>query len=157
MSFAAPLVLVGLVLLPLLGVAYAVHQRDRARAAAAFAAPHLRPSFAPRRPGWRRHIPLLAIALAIALLIVAAARPQTTVAVPVEHASIMLMTDVSGSMEATGRQADAPRRRAARRDDVRRRRAQGGQRRRHGVQPDRHGAAVADDRPAAREVGAGAA
>jgi Ca-activated chloride channel family protein len=100
MSFAAPLVLMGLVLLPLLGIAYAVHQRNRSRAAAAFAAPHLSPSFAPRRPGWRRHIPLLAIALAIALLIVAAAKPQTTVAVPVEHASIMLMTDVSGSMES---------------------------------------------------------
>ena len=100
MSFAAPLVLVGLVLLPVLAIAYAIHQRNRARAAGAFAAPHLSPSFAPRRPGWRRHVPLLATALAIALLIVAAAKPQTTVAVPVEHASILLMTDVSGSMQA---------------------------------------------------------
>ena len=100
MSFAAPLVLLGLVLLPLLALVYARHQRNRQRAAAAFAAPHLSPSFAPRRPGWRRHIPIFAFALAIALLLVAAAKPQTTVAVPVEHASIMLMTDVSGSMEA---------------------------------------------------------
>jgi Ca-activated chloride channel family protein len=100
MSFAAPLVLVGLVLLPVLAIVYAIHQRNRARAASAFAAPHLSPSFAPSRPGWRRHVPLLATALAIALLIVAAAKPQTTVAVPVEHASIMLMTDVSGSMQS---------------------------------------------------------
>jgi Ca-activated chloride channel family protein len=100
MSFAAPLVLLGLVLLPLLALAYARHQRNRARAAMAFAAPHLSPSFAPRRPGWRRHVPILAFAVAVALLLVAAAKPQTTVAVPVEHASIMLMTDVSGSMEA---------------------------------------------------------
>jgi Ca-activated chloride channel homolog len=40
------------------------------------------------------------LALAIAVLLVAAAKPQTTVAVPVEHASILLMTDVSGSMQA---------------------------------------------------------
>jgi Ca-activated chloride channel family protein len=43
---------------------------------------------------------MLAFAVALALILVAAAKPQTTVAVPVEHASILLMTDVSGSMEA---------------------------------------------------------
>jgi Ca-activated chloride channel homolog len=99
-SFAAPLVLLGLALLPLLAVAYALHARTRTRAAAAFSAPHLAPSVAPVRPGWRRHVPMLAFALALALILVAAARPQTTVAVPVEHASILLMTDVSGSMQA---------------------------------------------------------
>jgi Ca-activated chloride channel homolog len=99
-SFAAPLVLLGLAVLPLLALAYGRHQRMRVRAAAAFSAPHLAPSVAPSRPGWRRHVPMLAFALALALVLVAAARPQTTVAVPVEHASILLMTDVSGSMEA---------------------------------------------------------
>jgi Ca-activated chloride channel homolog len=99
-SFAAPLVLLGLVLVPVLAAAYAAHQRGRARAASAFAAPHLAASVTPTRPGWRRHAPMLAFALALALVLVAAARPQTTVAVPVEHASILLMTDVSGSMEA---------------------------------------------------------
>jgi len=44
---------------------------------------------------------MLAFLLAIAVLVLAAARPERTVAVPVERASIMLMTDVSGSMEAT--------------------------------------------------------
>ena len=58
-------------------------------------------SVAPRRPGFRRHLPMLAFALALAVLIIAAAKPQRTVAVPVERASIMLVTDVSGSMEAT--------------------------------------------------------
>jgi Ca-activated chloride channel family protein len=43
---------------------------------------------------------MLAFALALSLILIAAAKPQTTVAVPVEHASILLMTDVSGSMEA---------------------------------------------------------
>ena len=100
MSFGAPLALLGLALLPALAVLYGRHQRSRARAAQAFSAPHLAASVTPLRPGWRRHAPVAVLAAAIALLLVAAARPQTTVAVPVEHASILLMNDVSGSMEA---------------------------------------------------------
>lgn len=101
MSFGAPLVLVALVLVPLLAAGYVALQRDRVRAAAAFAAPHMGPSVAPRRPRWRRHVPLAAFLLAVAILVVAAAKPQRTVAVPVEKAQIMLVTDVSGSMLAT--------------------------------------------------------
>ena len=101
MSFAAPLVLLALLALPLLVMAYARAERNRRAAASAFAAPALQPSVAPRRPGFRRHVPLAILALAIAALIVAAAKPQRTVAVPVERASIMLATDVSGSMTAT--------------------------------------------------------
>ena len=101
MSFAAPLVLICLLAVPLLVVLYGVHLRDRKRAAAAFAAPALTASVAPNRPRWRRHVPMLAFLLALAILILAAARPQKTIAVPVERASIMLITDVSGSMQAT--------------------------------------------------------
>lgn len=101
MSFAAPLVLLGLLALPPLALWYGQQQRARRAAASAFAAPRLQPSVAPRRPGWRRHVPMLAFALALALLVLAAARPQRTVAVPVERAAIMLATDVSGSMLAT--------------------------------------------------------
>jgi Ca-activated chloride channel family protein len=100
-SFAAPLVLLALLALPLLGGWYVLQQRNRRAAAAAFAAPALQPSVAPRRPGWRRHLPMLAFGLALAILVLAAARPQRSVAVPVAHASIMLATDVSGSMLAT--------------------------------------------------------
>jgi Ca-activated chloride channel family protein len=99
-SFAAPLVLLALIAVPLLAIVYARGERDRRAAAAAFASPELQPSVAPARPGWRRHAPMVAIALALAVLIVAAARPQRTVAVPVERASIMLVTDVSGSMKS---------------------------------------------------------
>lgn len=101
MSFGAPLALLGLALLPALAVLYARHQRSRVRAAQAFSAPHLAASVTPDRPGWRRHAPIAVLALAIALIIVASAKPQTTVAVPVEHASILLATDVSGSMKST--------------------------------------------------------
>jgi Ca-activated chloride channel family protein len=101
MSFASPAVLVALLALPLLMVLYAGEQRRRRSAAAAFATPALQPSVAPRRPRWRRHAPMAAIGLALALLVIAAAKPQRTVAVPVERASVMLATDVSGSMTAT--------------------------------------------------------
>jgi Ca-activated chloride channel family protein len=100
-SFAAPLVLVLLLAIPVLVFLYGAHQRDRRRAAAAFAAPALTASVAPNRPRWRSHVPMLAFLLALAILILAAARPQKTIAVPVERASIMLVTDVSGSMQAT--------------------------------------------------------
>ncbi len=101
MSFAAPLLLLGLLAVPLLIWWYTREQRRRTRAADAFVRPKLTPSVAPRRPGRRRHVPMLAFATAVALLILAAARPQKTVAVPTNSAAIMLATDVSDSMGAT--------------------------------------------------------
>jgi Ca-activated chloride channel family protein len=101
MSFGEPAVLFALLALPVLALLYGRAQGRRRAAAAAFARPGLQPSVAPRRPRWRRHLPMLALALALAVLILAAARPERTVAVPVERASIMLVTDVSGSMQAT--------------------------------------------------------
>jgi Ca-activated chloride channel family protein len=100
-SFAEPLALLALLGLPLLALFYAIEQRNRRAAAAAFAEPAVQPSVAPIRPGWRRHAPMIAAALALAVLILAAAKPERTVAVPVERASIVLATDVSGSMTAT--------------------------------------------------------
>jgi Ca-activated chloride channel family protein len=101
MSFSWPFVLVGLLAIPVLIIWYRREQRRRARATEAFVAPALTASVSPRRPGWRRHAPMLLFAIAIAVLIVAAARPQRTVAVPVNSAAIMLATDVSSSMMAT--------------------------------------------------------
>jgi Ca-activated chloride channel family protein len=100
-SFSSPLVLIGLVAVPVLVVWYLAQQRRRRGAAAAFASPLMTESVTPRRPGWRRHAPMLIFAIAIALLIAAAARPQRTVAVPVNSAAIMLANDISSSMSAT--------------------------------------------------------
>jgi Ca-activated chloride channel family protein len=101
MTFLHPLMLVALAAIPLLVWWYAGQQRGRAKAASAFAAPALEPSVAPSRPRWRRHAPMLVFALALAVLIVAAARPQRVVAVPLNTASIILANDTSGSMAAT--------------------------------------------------------
>ena len=101
MSFAQPAFLAGLVLLPLLVLAYRSHERRRLARAEAFASAPMLASVAPRRPGWRRHAPLAAYALALIALVAALARPQATVAVEVERASIVLATDRSGSMQAT--------------------------------------------------------
>ena len=101
MTFAAPLALVGLVTIPLLIRWYAGQQRRRAQAARSFAAPALAASVAPRRPRWRRHAPMLAFLIAAVILILAAARPQATVAVPVNRGAIMLANDISDSMRAT--------------------------------------------------------
>ena len=101
MSFASPWLLLGLVLVPPLVLAYGLTERRRRRAAAAFAAPPTAASVVPRRPGWRRHAPLALAGLAMAGLIVALARPQVSVAVPAEQASIVLTMDHSGSMQAT--------------------------------------------------------
>jgi Ca-activated chloride channel family protein len=100
MSFAAPLFLLGLLLVPVAVAAYVRSERGRARRAAAFASPALLGSVAPRRPGWRRHVPVALYAAALSALLVALARPQATVAVEVEQAQIVLVTDVSGSMQA---------------------------------------------------------
>jgi Ca-activated chloride channel family protein len=100
-SFGAPLVLLALLALPVLLLWYLRQQGVRRAQAAAFARPAVQRNVAPRRPGWRRHAPYIAMALALAVLVVAAARPQKTVAVPIDRASIMLLTDNSGSMEAT--------------------------------------------------------
>jgi Ca-activated chloride channel family protein len=98
MHFEAPLWLLALAAVPVAMVLYATTERTGTRRRAAFAAPGLLPSVVPRRAGWRRHIAPLLYALALAALIVALARPTTTVAVPVERASVLLLFDHSGSM-----------------------------------------------------------
>ena len=101
MTFVHPLVLLALLGIPLLAWWYASQQRHRERAASAFVAPALSPSVAPRRPRWRRHVPMLLFAIALAVLIVAAARPQRSVAEPVTDGAIMLADDSSSSMQST--------------------------------------------------------
>jgi Ca-activated chloride channel family protein len=101
LSFAQPVFLVGLALVPLAIAAYLHHERVRRTAVLAFASPKLMPALTPSTPGWRRHVPPAVFGVALIVLLIALAKPQTTVAVPIERASIMLTTDYSGSMQAT--------------------------------------------------------
>ena len=101
MSFASPLLLLALLLIPAGVALYWRGERRRRRAAGAWASPAVMPSVVPRSPGFRRHAPVALYGIAMAGLVVALARPQASVAVPVEQASIVLATDHSGSMQAT--------------------------------------------------------
>lgn len=101
MSFAQPVFLVALALVPLGVAVYVRYEHVRRLAADAFASPGVRASVVASTPGWRRYAPHGVYGLALVVLLVALAKPQHTVAVPVERASIMLTTDYSGSMQAT--------------------------------------------------------
>jgi Ca-activated chloride channel homolog len=99
-SFREPSVLIGLLLLPLAAMAYAVMQRRKRREAASFGNPALLPGLATARPGWKRHIPPLLLLAALGTLVIALARPQRSVAAPQRQATVMMVTDISGSMRA---------------------------------------------------------
>ena len=101
MSFGEPVLLLGLVLVPLGALAYAAMQARKRREAATFANPALMPNLVTARPGLRRHVPPLLLLIALAVLVVALARPQRTVASPERAATVMMVTDISGSMNAT--------------------------------------------------------
>jgi Ca-activated chloride channel family protein len=99
MSFAAPLFLLGLLAVPAGIVLHLLAQRRRRRYAVRFPGAPIAALAAPASA--RRHVPSALLALAVAGLVLALARPETTVAVPVERASVVLVTDTSRSMTAT--------------------------------------------------------
>ena len=101
MSFAEPILLAGFILVPLAMLAYGSLQRRRRRDSAAWANPALVPGLTTARPGWRRHLPPALLLLALCALVLALARPQRTVAAPQRAANIVMVTDISGSMNAT--------------------------------------------------------
>jgi Ca-activated chloride channel homolog len=101
MSFQAPLFLLCLAAVPLAIAAYALAQGRARRYAVRFPAAGTVAAVLPRTPAWRRHLPVALFACALAALFTALARPEATVAVPVEEASVMLVTDSSGSMRAS--------------------------------------------------------
>jgi Ca-activated chloride channel family protein len=100
MSFLSPIVLLGLLLVPVAAWWYVASDRRRGVHAAAFTSAAVAASVTPRRTGWRRHVGPAAYLLALTVLLIAAARPQVNVRVKVQHASVILVTDRSGSMAA---------------------------------------------------------
>jgi Ca-activated chloride channel family protein len=100
MTFAAPTYLLALLAIPLVAAAYLVARGRRRRHALRFPAAAVLAGVSSRGSRARRLVAPVLLAAAAAALAVAAARPQATFAVPVEKASVMLITDESGSMSA---------------------------------------------------------
>ena len=101
MTFADPILLLGLLLVPVALIGYRLIQRRRSRYAVRFTNVDLLGNLVPRTPAWRRHVPPALYVVAMAALVLALARPSMAVQIPREEATIILTMDVSGSMMAT--------------------------------------------------------
>jgi Ca-activated chloride channel family protein len=100
-SFDYPVALLALAFIPLTGLIYLAAQRRRRRFAVRFTNVDLLADVVTDTPSWRRHIPPLLFLLALAALALAIARPYETLNVAKRKATVMLVTDTSGSMQAT--------------------------------------------------------
>lgn len=101
MSFAAPLLLLLLLVLPLGALAvHAARRRNRRFAVRMPAVSTLR-AIVDRQPRYRRWLPAALLGVALTLMVVAIARPEVSVSVPTDRSSVVLVTDASGSMQAT--------------------------------------------------------
>jgi Ca-activated chloride channel family protein len=101
MTFRWPELLVLLVLVPVVVAGYIQSQRWRARRSARLATQGLVTSTAGGRQRARRHLPFALFTAALALLVVALARPSATVDTVQRTATVVLAFDVSNSMGAT--------------------------------------------------------
>ena len=101
MSAEWPGLLWTLVLVPVALAAYLLAQRRRSRYTVRFTNLDLLANVVGAKPGWRRHVPPAFYLLALAALLISLARPQALALVPKEQATIILVMDVSGSMNAT--------------------------------------------------------
>jgi Ca-activated chloride channel family protein len=90
-----------LLLVPVALAAYLLAQRRRSRYTVRFTNLDLLANVVSAEPGWRRHVPPAFYLLALAALLVSLARPQALALVPKEQATVILVMDVSGSMNAT--------------------------------------------------------
>jgi Ca-activated chloride channel family protein len=90
-----------LLLVPVALAAYLLGQRRRSRYTVRFTNLDLLANVVSAKPGWRRHVPPALYLFALAALLVSLARPQALALVPKEQATVVLVMDVSGSMNAT--------------------------------------------------------
>jgi Ca-activated chloride channel homolog len=100
MSFISPERLWLLLGAAALAVAYLVLQRHRRSYAVRFTNLALLDQVAPKRPGWRRHVPAILFLVALSTLVVGFAQPARKTKVARERATICLAIDTSLSMEA---------------------------------------------------------
>lgn len=100
MSFATPLLLLALLVLPLLVLLYRWIQRRPARYAVRYTNLDVLAGVVESTRSWRRHAGIALFLLALAALLVGFARPSMTRLADREEATIVLVIDVSGSMQA---------------------------------------------------------
>jgi Ca-activated chloride channel homolog len=100
MRFDWPLALLGLLVVPVLIAAYVRRERRREDAERQFGNPALLPNLVASSPGWRRHLPLAVLLVALTAMLVGIARPHATVRVKREEATVILAIDTSLSMRA---------------------------------------------------------
>jgi Ca-activated chloride channel homolog len=100
-GFASPIWLLALLVVPVVALAWWQGRRRARRYAVRFPAVDSLKLAAGGTPAWRRWAPGALALLALTALALALAKPNATARVPVERASIMLVTDHSGSMQAT--------------------------------------------------------
>ena len=101
MTFAYPVALALLLLIPLALGGYLAMQKRRSRYAVRFTNLDLLANVVDASPNWRRHLPPVLSLAALALLLMGLARPEITTRTPKEEATVVLVTDISGSMNAT--------------------------------------------------------
>lgn len=99
MSFERPLLLLTLLALPAAAALYLLSERRRMRYAIRFTNLDVLAGVVSGR-AWRRYVPPALFLLALAALCVGVARPQTTTLVPRDRATVILVVDVSRSMES---------------------------------------------------------
>jgi Ca-activated chloride channel family protein len=99
MTFGQPLLLLTLLALPLAVGARMLIERRRMRYAVRFTNVEVLATLVPPR-SWRRHVPPAVFLLAVAALCVAVARPHVAHDVTNDRAAVILVLDVSGSMQA---------------------------------------------------------
>ena len=115
MSFARPLLLLTFLVVPAVSALYLLVERKRARYAVRYTNLELLASVSRGVP-WRRYVPPTIFLLALTAISVALARPHVRTFVASDNATVILVIDDSGSMQA----ADVkPTRLAAAQDAVR--------------------------------------
>ncbi len=99
--FTNPWWLLLLVVVAAMAAGYVLLLRRRRRDVVRFTNLELLDRVAPKRPNWYRHVPAAALIAALAVLTIALAGPQAEARVPRNRATVVLVIDVSLSMQAT--------------------------------------------------------